>query len=176
MAFKGLRLKHKGVPTVQETRYAIGDLYLTTRSENPSTRFGGTWQLYGPGRTLVCVDTTSAINALKKVKQTYGEGAHKLTVNETPSHNHTRGSMNITGSHYSYDYGLNSWSTGSFNERNENSGVKIAMNTGSDATPWKHFNFDASKSWTGNTSSVGGNQAHNNYQPLITCYVWIRVA
>lgn len=47
--------------------YQVGDLFLTTRNENPSIRFGGTWELFGKGKTLVCVDTSdSDFNTIKK--------------------------------------------------------------------------------------------------------------
>ena len=36
--------------------YNVGDIFLTTNKENPSIRFGGTWELIAKGRTLVGVD------------------------------------------------------------------------------------------------------------------------
>ena len=56
--------------------YEIGDLYLTTNSENPNTKFGyGTWSLFGEGRTLVCVDTSDS--DFNTVKKTGGEKKHR---------------------------------------------------------------------------------------------------
>ncbi len=47
--------------------YQVGDLFLTTRDENPSVRFGGTWELYGKGKMLVCVDPDDTdFNTVKK--------------------------------------------------------------------------------------------------------------
>lgn len=47
--------------------YKIGDIYITTNSENPADRFGGKWELFGPGRCLVCVDTSDTdFNTVKK--------------------------------------------------------------------------------------------------------------
>lgn len=34
--------------------------------------------------------------------------------------------------------------------------------------------FDASRNWTGETSSFGGSQAHNIMNPYHTCYIWRR--
>ena len=36
--------------------YPIGSVIISMDAENPSVRFGGTWELIGPGRTIVCVD------------------------------------------------------------------------------------------------------------------------
>ena len=41
---------------------------------------------------------------------------------------------------------------------------------------WYDFGFDASKSWTGATSSIGGNGNHNNMPPYLAVYMWKRVA
>lgn len=40
---------------------------------------------------------------------------------------------------------------------------------------WK-VGFDASRNWTGETSSEGGGAAHNNMPPYLACYVWQRTA
>lgn len=36
--------------------FEIGDIFITTNNINPSTRFGGTWELYAKGRTIVGYD------------------------------------------------------------------------------------------------------------------------
>lgn len=39
-----------------------------------------------------------------------------------------------------------------------------------------YIGFDASRSWTGETSTVGSSQSHNIMQPYISCYLWRRTA
>lgn len=121
--------------------YEIGDLFFTTRSENPNLRFGGTWELYGKGKVLVCVDPDDS--DFSAVKKTGGEKEHTLTIDEMPSHNHS---------------------------------VKYASND----TGFGDNYFTAGKKGSYNTSSVpinftGGGKSHNNLQPYITCYIWIRI-
>lgn len=120
--FKGLSIKKQPVST-----YEVGDLFLTTKNENPSVRFGGSWELFGKGKTLVCVDENDS--DFNEVKKTGGEKTHTLTVNEMPSET----------------------LYGPINRRLSSGNISA-------------WDF----------SSIGGNQPHNNIQPYITCYIWIR--
>lgn len=126
--------------------YRVGDLFLTTIATNPSSYLGGKWELFGPGRCLVCVDTSQTeFNAVKK---TGGEKTHKLTVNEMPNHNHNM---------------------------QKRYAKQVDWNMGyPDAI---HYSGDWYNTYgVVSTANTGGNQAHNNLQPFITCYVWIRTA
>ena len=122
-------------------QYLVGDLYLTTRSENPSVIFGGTWELYGRGRTLVCVDSNDA--DFNTMGRTGGAKTHTLSIAQMPSHTHPM-VMSI-GLHSLAESGTN-W--------------RFRRDTISEAS----------------TNATGGGQAHNNLQPYITCFIWIRTA
>ena len=145
---KAVYLKDKtGNKVVTVPYYRIGDLFLTTIETNPSSYLGGKWELFGPGRCLVCVDTSqSEFNSVKKIG---GEKKHTLSIKEMPSHKH-----NTT---WLFSYG-------------ENSAYGITWTNGNYQGPYTDalgaFHMD----------NTGGNQAHNNLQPFITCYVWIRTA
>ena len=54
--------------------YPVGSIYISTSSTNPSQLFGGTWESYGSGRTLVGVDTTQT--EFNTVNKTGGEKTH----------------------------------------------------------------------------------------------------
>ena len=77
------------IPTVANilnTIYPVGSIYISVSSANPGLTFGGTWSLFGAGKTLVGVDTGDAdFNAAEK---TGGEKTHTLTIDEMPEHNH----------------------------------------------------------------------------------------
>lgn len=96
-----------------------------------------------------------------------------MAIGEIPAHSHTRGTMNITGT-------FNPWSerdigncTGAFYEM----GVTNAKGNGSTSdSDNDYIGFDASRSWTGETSTVGSSQSHNIMQPYISCYLWRRTA
>ena len=57
--------------------YRVGDLFLTTIATNPSNFLGGKWELFGPGRCLVCVDSSDS--DFNTVKKTGGGQGHSHT-------------------------------------------------------------------------------------------------
>ena len=60
---------------------AIGEIYITTSEENPSLRFGGTWEQIKDTFLLASGDIYNA-GAIG------GEATHTLTVEEIPTQNH----------------------------------------------------------------------------------------
>lgn len=140
MACKGGTLKSGTDNYYPNAYYKVGDLFLTTRNENPSLRFGGTWELFGKGKTLVCVDEND--NDFNTVKRTGGEKTHELTVDEMPSHNHTEKFVGV------------GW---------KQDGTSGTYCVSSALEPYRV------------TGDAGGGQPHNNLQPYITCYIWIRI-
>ena len=173
--------------------YPIGAYYISSSPTSPATLFGGTWVQVKDRMILAVGDT------YKSAGLTGGSATTKLVVNNIPSHNHscgtagnhshTRGSMNITGSVTNKDdecWGsadvftnsgaltmeVASYGNGSYNGYSGGGGYRLS--------------FDASKSWTGATSS-NGNHAHTigntgsgtaftTISPYITAYVWRRTA
>ena len=79
------------IPTLQSflnILYPVGTIYTSVSNANPGLTMGGTWTLFGAGKTLVGVDTTDTdFNASEK---TGGEKAHTLDISEIPSHNHNK--------------------------------------------------------------------------------------
>lgn len=124
------------------------------------------------GRTGVGVDPMA--NEFYAPGATYGEKRHTLTVAETPSHSHDKGTMDITGTfgittRYSAA-DMASRTSGAFSFTNQ--GIPAMYTTGNDVGGYVSLN--AKNSWTGNTSSVGSDGAHNNIQPSIAEYYIIK--
>lgn len=69
--------------------YPVGSLYISVDPTSPASLYGGEWERYGNGRTIVAVDETD--DDFKTAGQTGGEKTHTLTVAEMPAHNHTYG-------------------------------------------------------------------------------------
>ena len=55
-------------------------------------------------------------------------------------------------------------------------GTSYNAGTNSPSTPIYGYELRASRNWTGETSSKGGNQSHNNMPPWYGCVVWKRVS
>lgn len=130
--------------------YPVGSVYISISSNfNPNTSFGGTWERFGQGRTLIGEGTgndgSTSMNFT--AGSTGGEYKHKLTVDEMPSHNH---SMTIRVSSV--------W--------NDNGGIayQLTKKQTDMIHPSDYIN------------ATGGNKSHNNLQPYITVYFWKRTA
>ncbi len=154
----------------------VGSLYWNENdiSADISKYFVGTWQRVKDVFILAAGDTYTA-------KTSGGEATHTLTVNETPSHTHTRGTMNITGSivpSWTDSSGggiiFNRGASGAF--YTSQSGVSRFSPSVNEGAQDNQINFDASRNWTGATSSVGGSQSHNNMPPYYTAYCWKRIS
>ena len=61
--------------------YPVGSIYMSVNGTNPSTLFGGTWELL-KDRFLLGAGGTYGVGT------TGGEAQHMLTINEMPSHRH----------------------------------------------------------------------------------------
>ena len=101
-----------------------------------------------------------------------------MAIGELPAHTHERGTMNITGaiiksSISGYVDGAPMSGTGAFTTLKGNQWFNGPSN-GSEKNGNYGASFDASKTWTGETSSVGGNAAHSLMQPFLSVFMWRR--
>ena len=80
--------------------FPVGTIYTTVNKDfDPNVTFGGTWERYAKGRTLIGVDTNDvSFNAGEK---TGGTQTTTLGVGNLPSHNHNvQGATDAQGNHY----------------------------------------------------------------------------
>lgn len=125
--------------------YPVGSIYISVNSKNPSEIFGGTWERI-KGKMLLGVDEDD--QDFSTSGKTGGEKEHKLTIDETPPHNHTTNGNKIAAAKYAYE--------------STNKGTFVTNNTGGYLI--------------GDMDYVGGGQPHNNMPPYFTCYIWYRTA
>ena len=142
----------QGVNNVIDMIYPIGSIYMSVSDADPATLFGGVWESFGTGRTLVGVDTSQA--EFNTVQKTGGEKTHKLTINEMPIHKHTV---------------KMSWAP---NQSHNHSGGTYAKSFAEGANP----SDGIYNSTDDRIDNAGGGQPHNNLQPYITVYMWKRTA
>ena len=187
--------------------YPVGSVYISFNSADPSTLFGGTWQRlkdtfllvngdsYAPNTTGGSATKTIAVSNMPSHNHSVnssGSHTHTATTSTAGNHSHTRGSMNITGWHDSGD--SENVSGGAFTISYRPSTFNAHTQGGYQNTV---VNFDASRSWTGSTSTAGnhthtvslsgGNHTHtttnvgggtplNIMPPYTTVYAWRRTA
>ena len=188
--------------------YPVGSVYISFNSANPSTLFGGTWQRlkdtfllvngdsYAPNTTGGSATKTIAVPNMPSHNHSVnssGSHTHTATTSTAGNHSHTRGSMNITGWHDSED--SEGVAGGCFTISYRASTYNNRQQGGTQNT---QVNFDASRSWTGSTSTAGnhshtlttssaGNHTHttnnvgvgtpwNIMPPYTTVYAWRRTA
>ena len=161
--------------------WPVGSVFLTFQNTNPATLLGGGTWVQIKGKYLLAADTgntvdgTSGVGAHTKnvplVSHTHSfttgsAGGHTHYVSGTTggagSHSHTRGSMNITGdfSGVGQKYDNDSATVnGAFYIKNTSDEPREGVTVSNSGARDDWFGFDASRSWTGSTSSVS-NHTH----------------
>ena len=77
------QFKSKGVTRkLVDLVYPVGSLYFSTNSTNPSTLFGGTWQPYGQGRTIIGAGTGNDGSTSMSFTATSTGGKYKTSITE----------------------------------------------------------------------------------------------
>lgn len=180
--------------------YPVGAIYLSINNVNPGTLFGGTWERFGQGRVLVGVNESDS--SFNQPKKTGGEKTHTLTASEMPAHNHAgstasagshnhSASSNNTGAHThntqtvnnNFDFigGGSKTEAGSANlsTGGGNYWIKQLLKAVTSAGAHSHtitVNSGGAHTHGVTIGNAGSGGAHNNLQPYITCYMWVRTA
>lgn len=147
---RGVYLKKGNTRVSVVPYYRIGDLFLTTIATNPSNFLGGKWELFGPGRCLVCVDTSQT--EFNSVKKTGGSKYLQEHYHDIRFAAYYGAGVTISNVGSGVDVlDIPNWSWNKNGKNDKNSGSNLYTN----------------KEGTGTSG---------NLQPYITCYVWIRTA
>lgn len=163
--------------------YPVGAYYMSSDSTSPAVLFGGTWTQI-QNRFIYAAGSGYSVNSTggsaTKSLVTDNIPSHSHSCGSAGSHTHTRGTMNITGT---FDGNVNdgqSGKTGAFYYTGQ-------PFPGSDGeSKGGVIGFDASRSWSGETSSNGSHshsigstgkgKAFDVMPPYIVAYVWRRTA
>lgn len=203
-----LKWLYDQVNTTASKLYPVGSIYISFNATDPSTLFGGTWQrlkdtfllangdTYAPNTTGGSANKTISVNNLPAHNHSVnasGNHTHTATTSTAGNHSHTRGNMNITGTFGAVIDTASVVSSGAFYMN----GNAIENGNRGPNGNWR-LNFDASRSWSGTTSTNGnhshtltttasGNHTHttnntggglplNIMPPYTTVYAWRRTA
>lgn len=162
--------------------YPVGSIYMSVNNASPQTFLGGTWERWGQGCVPVGVSANANDSDFGKVEQQGGERKHQLTKDEMPAHDH-KGTYTTTD-HYTINIPGSGDSfiempsgTDAVEVKYEQTQSASLVRNGSRPTS-NQLDIDYTKKVKAlyGVPSQGGNTAHNNLQPYITCYMWKRMA
>jgi len=195
--------------------YPVGSVYMSFNSADPSTLFGGTWTRLkdtfllangdaypanSTGGSATKTISTSNLPAHNHTVNSAGAHTHTATTSSAGNHSHTRGSMNITGYLDASSDNENLFFAEQVTAGGALTVSKSVTKIGGGASDvgYARMDFDASRSWTGSTSSAGahthtlttassGSHTHttnntgggtplNIMPPYTTVYMWKRTA
>ena len=134
--------------------YPVGSFYISAKSTNPATLFGGTWEQI-QGRFLLGRSSSYPVGSMG------GEATHTLTESEMPSHKgHLSAGIagDVPRDKGNYKGFLNSDKMTAYGD----GGRGWNIYQGNEAHPA--------------SEAVGGGQAHNNMPPYLSVYIWKRTA
>ena len=156
--------------------------------EKVQDKFGGTWEKYSQGRTLIGEGTGTDSNGLIQTftnSTTGGEYTHKLTNDEMPNHTHSIPSLTVsswTGSHsHSIRTEFGSPASSALVPGNSGSYMQIAGDgAGSKvwvSTPMSSTSITVSgqKTTSSNTGNSGSSSSFNIQNPYIVTYIYKRI-
>ena len=170
-----------------EKVYPVGAVYFSVIDKNPGILFGGTWERFAKGQTIIGVNESD--NDFGSVKKTGGNkthvhstNEHTLTTDEIPAHSHSVNAVDISssGSHGHTTYYLQDNSAGGSSGRMGTSGNHTKERTDMIKSSGTHTHTVPAH----NTNSIGKGGSHNhgntgstsNLSPYITTYIWTRIA
>lgn len=164
--------------------YPIGSIYMSVNDTNPATFLGGTWVRWGQGRVPVGVSENDS--DFETPEKEGGEKKHQLTIDEMPNHRHlgqyTKTRTYTTHAQTPTDppsqaievYQGTREVEVQYNVVKDNVSTTAFYTSGSGATSDIFYSEKVTSTY--GVADNGGDIAHNNLQPYITCFMWKRTA
>lgn len=154
-----------------DLNHPVGSVYMCVGGADPATMWGGTWKKINAAYLLA----SGTVNGKNYVAgQTGGSYKCYIQYSNMPPHSHTRGNMNIIGGfpaddsqvgrHAGQHYPFGSFYVG------QGDGIDLESQSGGGS----YINFDASRTWTGNTSIEGGREPITILPTFYAVDVWLR--
>lgn len=146
----------ENIKNIIDIMHPVNSLMFTMENINPSTYIiGTTWELFAKGKTIVGLDEND--EDFNEVGKVGGEKEVTLTVEEMPEHRHAN-KIKVIYNATTHNHSGGNWGNDVY--LNEASSTRVDYQGNTDAT----------------MTNTGGNQAHNNIQPYITCCIWKRTS
>lgn len=159
---KAIKFRNKNNEEIYPCPYfPVGSIFISTSSEDPTKYFGGTWEQFAKGKTLIGVDTNDS--SFNTVNKTGGNKSHNhgYRVGYYPYYGGLIGADNV--GIVAYDYESSSWKNGSSDSGMPSSGKG---NTGLTAS-----NKDLSSAKYSVYATTTNKEA---LPPYVTVYIWRR--
>lgn len=164
--------------------YPIGSIYMSVNDTNPATFLGGTWVRWGQGRVPVGVKEDD--DDFKTPEKEDGEKKHQLTIDEMPNHRHL-GQYTKTRTYTTHAQTPTDPPSQAIEVYQGTREVEVQYNVVKDnvsttefytsgSGPINDIFYSEKVTSTYGVADNGGDIAHNNLQPYITCYMWKRTA
>lgn len=152
-------------PQLLNLIYPIGSIYTSVNNVSPEILFGGKWERFSRGRTLIGVDETDT--DFDQALITGGEKTHILTEDELPKISGSAQVSNSLVSQGAYsDFISSAWGNMSATQGN----------TTENYTSGSGLTSRSAKMKRTITFKFGNDQPHNNMPPYITVFIWKRIS
>lgn len=173
------------VDALLELIYPVGSIYMTVdKDKDPAAFLGGTWERWGQGRVPVGVDENDTI--FEKAENKGGEQKHQLITSEMPNHRHL-GQYTETRTYTTHAQTPTDPPSQAIEVYQGTREVEVQYNVVKDNVSTTEFYTSGSGAIsdifysekvtsTYGVADNGGDIAHNNLQPYITCFMWKRTA
>lgn len=142
------RMNHieDGITDLYNAIFPVGQIVIKGDNKDYSNWLGFTWERTAVGKVLVGIDSTDT--DFNTIGKTSGEKAHKLTIDEMPSH-----------THYLYNSAGGSIQFPAYTSKDNGTNGSTATN-----------------GYASSTGISGSSQPHNNLQPYQVVAYWKRIA